>query len=142
MTMKPKRWNKRRKYGLNVTRLTSIETMGRISRYWVDKRLNYLNPTLSQSWSIMLTMLSPMGGWTLKMMWICYIGWSKIAVNMYLFLIKKYRISWFCTCNVRLVHVIQVEILWIWKTMDRKILQAIEFIFRPDLLYSRCNLPK
>ena len=81
------------------------------SRYCVDTRLNDWNTTLIQRWSIPLPMLSPIGGWALKIMSTRSIGWRARVVYLRLCLIRKYIISWFYTCKVRLVHGIWVVIL-------------------------------
>ena len=94
--------------------------MGRNSIYCVDTRLNYLNPTLSQHWIILLPMLSQMSGWKLKMISICSIVWRAISVYLRFYLIRKYRIIWFCTCKFRLVHAIRVASLWSWKNCGLK----------------------
>ena len=112
--MKPKRWNKRRICRLDVTIGTIRSTMWRSNVYCVDTRLNYLNPNLSQRSSIMLPMLSPMGGWTLNMMIIHYIRWGSRAVYLRLFLMINYITSWLYTCKVRLLQRILVTRLWSW----------------------------
>ena len=99
--MKPKRWKKIRRSGMNLPRGTSRATMGIISRDFVDTRKNYLIPTLSQCWGIPLQMLSAMCGWTLRMVTTLSIGWRARAVFLHLCLTRKYRISWLCTCKVR-----------------------------------------
>ena len=140
--MKPKRWNKRRKGSLKVPRSTIRETIVRSSGDCVDTMLNYWNPNLSQRWSIPLSMLLKMGGWTLKMMRICSIWWRQRAVNMSLYLIRNYRISWFCTCKVRLVHGFLVALLWSWKNHGlNKILRPFS-LFHPGILYSSCHFLK
>ena len=130
--MKPKSWNKRRRGRINVTRGTRRATMGRRSRYWVDTRNDYWNPNLIQHWSIPFSMLSPMDVWALNMTSIRSIGWRTRTVYLSLCLIGKYRISWFCTCKVRLVHGIWVAILWSWKN------HGLKNIWRPFRLFFTC----
>ena len=110
--MKRKRQNKRRRGGLNLPRGISRANMGGRIIDYVYTRLNSWNTILIKRWSNMLPMLSLMGGWTLKMMSIRSIGWRARAVYLHLYLIRKYRISWLCTYNVRLVNVILLARLW------------------------------
>ena len=113
--MKQKMWNKIIIGGLDVPRGTIRKTMWRSSGDCVDTRLNSWNPTLSQRWIIPLTMVLPMGGCTLNIMSICYVGWRERAIYLCLCFIRNYRISWFCTCKIRSVHGILVSKFWIWE---------------------------
>ena len=138
--MKPKRWNKRRRSGMNIPRGTRISNMGSSKGYFMDTRNNSLIPTLRKLWSIPLPMLSPMGGLTLKMMSIRSIGWMTSAVYLRLCLTKKYRISWLGTFKVR--NVIWVKGLLSWNNHRLKNMKAIQSIFHPDKLHSHWHLPK
>ena len=140
--MKTKTRNKRRRGGINVTRATRRATMGRRSGYCVDTRNDYWNPTLIQHLSIPSSMLSPMYGWILKMMSTCSIGWRSRTVYMRLCLIRKYRISWFCTRKVSLVNGLWVAILWSWKNHGLKNFEGHSVYFSPVSTVQLLLLPK
>ena len=138
--MKPKRWEKRRISRPNTQRGARIATMGRSRGDCMDTRNYSWIPTLSECWSILLPMLLPRGGWTLNMMSIHSIGWSKRAVYPSLFLTIKYRISWLGTCKVR--NLIQVALLVSWKNHVLNKIWRKFSIFHPDQLHIRCHFPK
>ena len=139
--MKPKMCNNRKICVINVPRGIRRATMGRSSREFVDTRLSSLNPTLNQRWGIPLPFLSPMGGWTLKMMSIRSIGWRTRAAYLSLWSIRKYRISWFCTCKVVLVHEIWVSELWSWKKYALKQIECHSVYFSPQYTVYSLSLP-
>ena len=62
---------------------------------------------------------------------ICSIGWKSREVYLRLFLIIKYRIGWFCTCKVRLVHRISVARLLSWNNHGLKKIEVCSFYFSP-----------
>ena len=110
--MKPKRCKKRRRSSLNIPRDAIRSTMVSSSIYCVDTRNNSWIPTLIQRWSILLHMLSPMGGWTLKMIRICSIGWSTRSVYLRWSLKIKYITSWLGTCKVRKRILVAILVSW------------------------------
>ena len=86
--IKPKIWKKMGRSGLNVSRGTSISTVVSSSGEFVDTRKNS-NPEPELKYPV--SMLSPIGSSTLKMMSIRSIGRMARAIYMRTCFTTKYR---------------------------------------------------